>query len=78
MTASAATTRKSDPAGGGSFAWDDPFLLRDQLNEDEILIMETARAYAQEKLQPRVLSAYADERTDPRSSPRWARWAFWA
>jgi glutaryl-CoA dehydrogenase len=64
MTASAATTRKSDPAGGGSFAWDDPFLLRDQLNEDEILIMETARAYAQEKLQPRVLSAYADERTD--------------
>lgn len=64
MTATAATTRKSDPAGGGSFAWDDPFLLRDQLNEDEILIMETARAYAQEKLQPRVLSAYADERTD--------------
>ena len=64
MTASAATSRKSDPAGGGSFAWDDPFLLREQLNEDEILIMETARAYAQEKLQPRVLSAYADERTD--------------
>jgi glutaryl-CoA dehydrogenase len=64
MTASVATTRKSDPAGGGSFAWDDPFLLREQLNEDEILIMETAHAYAQEKLQPRVLSAYANERTD--------------
>lgn len=55
---------KSSPAGGGSFAWDDPFLLNDQLSEDERLIMETARAYAQEKLQPRVLEAYANEHTD--------------
>ncbi|NRG16689.1 acyl-CoA dehydrogenase [Rhizobiales bacterium] len=54
----------SDPTGGGSFAWDDPFLLRDQLNEDEVLIMETARAYAQDKLQPRVLEAYANEKAD--------------
>ncbi|MBA5778869.1 acyl-CoA dehydrogenase [Stappia sp. F7233] len=53
-----------DPTGGGSFAWEDPFLLREQLNEDEILIMETARAYAQEKLQPRILEAYAHEKTD--------------
>ncbi len=63
MTAQAATKPKSDPTGGGQFAWDDPFLLRDQLNEDEILIMETARAYAQEKLMPRVLEAYGQERT---------------
>lgn len=55
---------KSDPTGGGTFAWDDPFLLREQLNEDEILIMETARAYAQDKLLPRVLEAYAHEKTD--------------
>ncbi|MGY4752314.1 acyl-CoA dehydrogenase [Pannonibacter sp. Q-1] len=55
---------KSDPTGGGTFAWDDPFLLREQLSEDEILIMETARAYAQDKLQPRVLEAYAHEKTD--------------
>ena len=48
---------KSDPTGGGTFAWEDPFLLREQLSEDEILIMETARAYAQDKLQPRVLEA---------------------
>ncbi|MXN64682.1 acyl-CoA dehydrogenase [Stappia sp. GBMRC 2046] len=54
----------SDPTGGGSFAWDDAFLLRDQLNEDEVLIMETARAYAQDKLQPRVLEAYSHEKTD--------------
>ncbi|WP_122522764.1 acyl-CoA dehydrogenase [Pannonibacter phragmitetus] len=55
---------KSDPTGGGTFAWDDPFLLREQLSEDEILIMETARAYAQDKLLPRVLEAYAHEKTD--------------
>ncbi len=55
---------KSDPTGGGTFSWDDPFLLREQLNEDEILIMETARAYAQDKLMPRVLEAYAHEKTD--------------
>ncbi|SUB02916.1 Acyl-CoA dehydrogenase, short-chain specific [Pannonibacter phragmitetus] len=57
-------TLKSDPTGGGTFAWEDPFLLREQLSEDEILIMETARAYAQDKLQPRVLEAYAHEKTD--------------
>jgi glutaryl-CoA dehydrogenase len=55
---------KSDPTGGGTFAWEDPFLLREQLSEDEILIMETARAYAQDKLLPRVLEAYAHEKTD--------------
>ena len=42
----------------GSFAWDDPFRLDDQLAEDERLIRDSARAYAQEKLAPRVLAAY--------------------
>jgi glutaryl-CoA dehydrogenase len=55
---------KSSPAGGGVFNWQDPFHLRDQLNEDEVLIMETAHAYAQEKLQPRVIEAYREEKTD--------------
>ncbi|GHB26549.1 glutaryl-CoA dehydrogenase [Pseudovibrio japonicus] len=54
----------SDPTGGGVFNWEDPFLLRDQLNEDEVLIMESARAYAQEKLLPRVVEAYREEKTD--------------
>ena len=47
------------------FKWDDPFLLEDQLNEDERLIMETARAYAQDRLLPRVIEAYEKEETDP-------------
>ncbi len=55
---------KSSPAGGGTFDWQDPFRLRDQLKEDEQLIQDTARAYAQEKLLPRVIEAYREEKTD--------------
>ncbi len=47
-----------------SFAWDDPLLIDDQLTEDERLIRDAARAYAQEKLLPRVVEAYAREITD--------------
>jgi glutaryl-CoA dehydrogenase len=47
------------------FDWADPFLLDDQLTEDERMIADTARAYAQDKLLPRVVDAYAHERTDP-------------
>jgi glutaryl-CoA dehydrogenase len=46
------------------FDWADPFNLDDQLTEDERLIRDTARDYAQEKLMPRVMSAYTEERFD--------------
>ncbi|WP_246333573.1 acyl-CoA dehydrogenase [Aureimonas mangrovi] len=46
------------------FDWADPFLLDEQLTEDERLIFETASAYAQEKLLPRVMDAYENETTD--------------
>lgn len=49
---------------GAPFQWDDPFLLDDQLTEDERLIAKTAHDYAQEKLAPRVIDAYLDEHTD--------------
>ncbi|WP_424986686.1 acyl-CoA dehydrogenase [Microbulbifer sp. S227A] len=49
----------------GQFTWDDPLRLADQLTEDERMITESARAYAQEKLQPRILDAFANEKTDP-------------
>ncbi len=52
-------------ATGTRFVWDDPFLLDDQLGEEERMIRDSARAYAQERLQPRVIEAYAEERTDP-------------
>ena len=44
-----------------SFKWDDPFFLDDQLTEEEVLIRDTARDYAQEKLHTRVKQAYRDE-----------------
>jgi len=46
------------------FDWEDPFLLDEQLSEDERMIRDTARDYAQEKLLPRVVEAYAHEKTD--------------
>ena len=47
------------------FAWDDPFRLDGQLSEDERMMRDSARAYAQERLAPRVIAAYRDEHTDP-------------
>ncbi len=44
-----------------SFRWDDPLLLEEQLTEDERLIRDAARAYAQDKLMPRVLEANRHE-----------------
>ena len=48
----------------GRFDWEDPFRLDDQLTEEERMLRDAARAYAQEKLQPRVVAAYRDETTD--------------
>ncbi|MEA3043325.1 MAG: glutaryl-CoA dehydrogenase [Sphingomonadales bacterium] len=46
------------------FDWADPFALDAQLSDEERMVRDTAEAYAQEKLQPRVTSAYLDERFD--------------
>ncbi|SOC07988.1 glutaryl-CoA dehydrogenase [Rhodobacter sp. JA431] len=47
------------------FDWEDPFRLETQLTEEERMLRDAARAYAQEKLQPRVIKAFAEEETDP-------------
>jgi len=49
----------------GRFDWSDPFRLEDQLSEEERMLRDGARAYAQERLQPRVTQAYREESTDP-------------
>ena len=57
---------KSKPATAwASFNWEDPFRLEQQLTDDERLVMDTARQYAQEQLAPRVQEAYREEKTDP-------------
>src|ERR671912_2535463 len=44
--------------------WEDPLLLDDLLTDDERMIRDTARAYAQDKLLPRVIEAYREEKSD--------------
>ncbi len=51
--------------GLSSFSWEDPFLLENQLSEDERMIRDSAKAYAQDKLMSRVTDAFANEQTDP-------------
>ena len=48
-----------------SFNWQDPFLMEEQLNEEERMVRDTAKQYAQEKLLPSVRAAYSNEETDP-------------
>ena len=48
-----------------SFNWQDPFLMDEQLNEEERMVRDTAKQYAQDKLLPRVREAYRNEETDP-------------
>ncbi|MFT3690499.1 acyl-CoA dehydrogenase [Paenirhodobacter sp.] len=47
------------------FDWEDPFRLDQQLTEEERMLRDAAHSYAQEKLQSRVVKAFADEETDP-------------
>ncbi len=49
----------------GSFNWEDPFLIEDQLAEDERMVRDAAKAYCDEKLAPRVTTAFENEETDP-------------
>jgi glutaryl-CoA dehydrogenase len=46
------------------FNWRDPLLLEQQLTDDERMVRDTARAYCQEKLAPRVLEAFRSERAE--------------
>jgi glutaryl-CoA dehydrogenase len=51
-------------AGMTRFDWSDPFFLDAQLTEEERMIRDAAKAYAQDKLQPRVIKAWSEETTD--------------
>jgi len=46
------------------FQWDDPFFFEDQLNEEERLVRDSARDYAQERLMPRVRESFRNETFD--------------
>jgi len=66
MPPPAATPAKppAAPIADAAFDWQDPLDLEGELTEDERMVRDSARSYAQEKLYPRVLTAYRDERFD--------------
>lgn len=51
------------------FTWEDPFLLDEQLTEEERLIQQSARGFAQDVLQPRVIDAFREETDAPELFP---------
>jgi glutaryl-CoA dehydrogenase len=65
MTIVTTELKAKDKPDLGQFDWEDAFRLDDQLTEEERLVRDAARGYAQDKLQPRVIDAYRDEHTDP-------------
>jgi glutaryl-CoA dehydrogenase len=59
-----ATPEQAAAAFAAAFDWADPLFFEDELSEEERLIRDSARAYCQEKLFPRVLTANREERFD--------------
>ena len=53
-----------DASSSKSFRWDDPLDLASRLSEEERMVARSARSYARDKLLPRVVSAFAEERFD--------------
>ena len=53
------------------FNWKDPFLLEEQLTEEERMVRDTAKQYAQNELLPRVREAYRHEKPILKFSVRW-------
>ncbi|MGX9119083.1 acyl-CoA dehydrogenase [Mesorhizobium sp. BHbsci] len=51
-------------ADKNAFVWNDPFLIEDQLSEDERMVRDGASAFAADKLAPRIEEAYLEEKTD--------------
>jgi glutaryl-CoA dehydrogenase len=57
--------KKKDAPEMGRFSWDDAFMLEDQLDEDERMMRDAARNYANSKLAPRVIAASREEAVEP-------------
>jgi glutaryl-CoA dehydrogenase len=62
---SAVVSAKAPKPVKAVFNWEDPFDLDGQLSEDERMIRDAARAFAQDVLMPRVAEAYMEEKADP-------------
>jgi glutaryl-CoA dehydrogenase len=65
MSASNPTLKAKDQPALSRFVWEDPFHFEAQLDDEERMIRDTAKAFAADRLMPRVEKAYLDELTDP-------------
>jgi glutaryl-CoA dehydrogenase len=67
----AAEKREGMPAllKDAAFTWEDPLDLEGQLTEDERMVRDTARGFAQDYLMPRIVEAYREEKYDPNMLP---------
>jgi len=63
------TLKAKDAPDLNTFTWDDALLLEGQLSEDERMLRDAARDFAQNELQPRVIAAYANETVAPELFP---------
>ncbi|TNF19961.1 MAG: acyl-CoA dehydrogenase [Rhodobacteraceae bacterium] len=61
----ASPLKPKDAPDLGPFDWSDPLRLSDQLTEEERMVAEAARTYAQDRLAPRVIDAYEEETVEP-------------
>ena len=59
------TSANGNAPNQAPFNWEDPFLLEDELSQEERLIRDAAAAFAADKLAPRIERAYMEEETDP-------------
>ncbi|GGK32765.1 acyl-CoA dehydrogenase [Salinarimonas ramus] len=62
--ANSPATASKDAPNPGAFSWEDPFLIEEQLTDEERMIRDAARAFAEAELAPRVIEAYREEKTD--------------
>ena len=65
MATNASEAGGHTPRVWGKFNWEDPMALDSLLTEEERMVQETARQFAQEKLMPRIVKAYNEEKEDP-------------
>ena len=68
MTAAQENLRSWHPKSG--FQWDDPLLLEDMLDDEERLVRDSSKAFADAELRPRVTDAYLNETPAPELFPR--------
>src|SRR4051794_9890180 len=52
-----------------AFQWEDPLGIEFELTEEERMVRDTARGFAQDTLMPRIMAAYRDEKYDPQTLP---------